>query len=168
MSQTELKPHPICVICNKPITDQLKSSKVHRGECATLWQRQRDKKKWAERDAYKGWKEERHCEVCQTPFMPTQPHQYACKDPLCKRKIKDGRRQRERLGLTTPRREAPWGVVEPSYWSHPMECPWESGYLDTLPHGVKSWSDPIMGAWDGWQADGVWVCVEERERRIAA
>ena len=30
-----------------------------------------------------------------------------------------------------------------------------------------TWDDPIMGAWDGWDSGGVWVCVEI-ERRIAA
>ena len=50
-------------------------------------------------------------------------------------------------------------------WKDDKGMEWPA--MQTLIPGV-SWSDPIMGAWDGWDSGGVWVCVEERERRIAA
>lgn len=56
--------------------------------------------------------------------------------------------------------------VAAALWqADPMPDPFP--IMQTLIPGV-SWSDPIMGAWDGWDSGGVWVCVEERERRIAA
>ena len=36
-------------------------------------------------------------------------------------------------------------------WKHDMKCPWEKGLFerDTLPHGVRSWDDPIMDPMSG-------------------
>lgn len=162
MPKTKLKPVPICIICGKPITDQQKCSKVHKGECSTLWQRERDKKKWAERAVNQEWKQERFCVVCQDPFMPKQPHQLSCDKDECRKTMKRNRKQRERIspGMVAPARPE---KCEKGYWSHAMNCPWEHALFDTQPaHGAS---------WYGAEADpmtaGAWGCDTMDERKEA-
>lgn len=147
MPKAKLKPVPICLICGKPITDQPKCSKVHKGECATLWQRERDKKKWAERAENVDWKQERNCIVCQTPFVPRQPHQASCDDVDCRKTMKRNRKQREsiRPNMTAQANDKP----AVGNMDNTMDCPWATRKFDTLPPGVRSWDDPIMDPMSG-------------------
>jgi hypothetical protein len=129
---------PICQLCGKPIYDQLSNSKVH-AACKNEWDYIR-KKAQAEQIA-SSWKFERPCRWCETTFIPKNKHQVTCSDKKCVQKQKYAAEllRRAGKGRRTTGGEGMGATVEFS-----IPCPWEMGYLSTLPWGVKTWDCPEM------------------------
>ena len=83
------------------------------------------------------------CAICGKTFLARAgSHRRTCGSQACAFRLNSqtqiANRAREKQG---PRPVAPW--------MHPMDCPWETGKLDTLPPGVASWDCPEMDPMSG-------------------